>query len=80
MVSKIIVSAHSIQFWISNHICNTLDDKKKYVEIFLDLVKAFDTIYHERSLDKLDKVGIKGIAFNILKYFWIECKEYVLVM
>ena len=44
--------------------------------IFLDLTKAFDTVYHEILLFKLDHYGIRGRANDLLRAF-LKRKQFV---
>jgi len=37
--------------------------------IFLDVKKAFDSVNHEKLLEKLNYAGIRGTANNIIKSF-----------
>ena len=41
-----------------------LDNHETVVSIYLDLQKAFDTVYHEILLHKIYQYGIRGITYN----------------
>ena len=45
-----------------DHCVTNLDDKLYTIAIFLDLLKAFDTVNRDIMLDKLENIEIKGIA------------------
>ena len=40
-----------------------LEEKKVVLGIYMDLAKAFDTIYHDIMLKKLNHYGIRGPAY-----------------
>ena len=40
---------------------HSFDENKVSLSVFIDLLKAFDTIDHEILLTKLEKYGIRGI-------------------
>ena len=41
-----------------------LDDGKKIAAVFLDVSKAFDSVWHDDLLFKLEKIGIRGKLLN----------------
>lgn len=45
--------------------------------MFLDLAKAFDTVSHKRLIEKVEKIGIRGIALNIIKNYLKDRQQYV---
>lgn len=47
------------------HLTFGLNNNKKCLAVFLDLAKAFDTVDHRLLLDRLEKIGIRGSAFDI---------------
>ena len=46
-----------------------LENKNHIIGIFIDLSKAFDTISHDKLLDKLNNYGIRGKGLQILKSY-----------
>ena len=45
-----------------DHISDSLNSKKVFIAIFLDLCRAFDTVNHKILLSKLNHYGIRGVA------------------
>lgn len=52
---------------IVEEIATAIDKKKYTVGVFIDLKKAFDTIDHNLLMEKLERYGIRGIAYSWLK-------------
>jgi len=60
--------------------CDTLhgiDDKASCLSVYLDLLKAFDTINHDILLKKLNHYGIRGVALRWLKSYPNQRMPYV---
>ena len=47
------------------------------LNIFIDLLKAFDTLDHKIVLHKLNHYGFNGPALNIMKSYLTDRKQYV---
>ena len=58
-------------------ITSSLDNKKYYVGIFIDLKKAFDTIDHGILAKKLYVYGVRGIAHKWLLSYLEDRKQLV---
>ena len=46
-----------------------LDDEKQFAMTFLDISKAFDKVWHDGLLFKLDSIGIKGKLLKLIKSY-----------
>ena len=47
--------------------------------IFIDLKSAFDTVNHARLLIKLERIGIRGIALNLVESYLCNRKLFVTI-
>lgn len=54
---------------VTEAIVSNLDRGSRVLGIFLDLAKAFDTVAHHILLERLDDMGIRGIANNLIRSF-----------
>lgn len=61
---------------ISN-VINSLEKRHKSLGIFIDFSKAFDTIKHAILLEKLYHYGIRGVAWNLMKSYLNNRRQYV---
>ena len=59
------------------NICESIDKKKYVMGIIIDLKKAFDTIDHNISLNKLYHYGIRGISNDWIKSYFENRKQFV---
>lgn len=65
---------------ICNKAYNALNNSKHSLGIFLDLRKAFDTVPHNKLLEKLHKIGIRGVGFDLLKSYLTGRTQKVKIM
>ena len=71
---KMHSTSHAINYSV-NKILNETEQKKHVIGIFIDLSKAFDTIEHQKLLDKLEYYGIRGIALKTLQSYLSNRKQ-----
>ena len=64
---------------IHHQIMQDLDKKHTVCSLFLDLRKAFDTVHHETLLKKLHNYGIRGNAFNLIRTYLTNRKQYTII-
>ena len=65
---------------MTNKIATAIDQNEIAAGVFLDLSKAFDTLNHEILFSKLGHYGIRGVALNWMKsYFLIENNLSVII-
>lgn len=62
---------------LTSKIYKALDNSHRCLCIFLDLSKAFDSICHQRLMEKLEKIGFRGIALDIIKSYITNRKQIV---
>ena len=75
-------SDHSTEYAtleLIDRIISKMDNDEIPFSVFLDLSKAFDTIYidHKILLEKLKHYGIEGIPFQLFKSYLSGRKQYV---
>lgn len=51
---------------LTNNVTKLIDNRKKALCIFLDIKKAFDTIYVPILLRKMEKIGIRGTFLKLI--------------
>lgn len=73
------ISTEDAVVGLVDHITMKLDQGLKCVGIFLDLQKAFDTVYIPALLSKLQNVGVRGVAHDIYSdYLSDRCQRVLL--
>ena len=70
-------STHLATIDMCDNIAKSLDGGKAVFAIFIDLSKAFDTINHNILLDKLNSLGIPGIALQWFKSYLTLRTQYI---
>lgn len=62
---------------VLDYVRANINDNKFGVCVFMDLKKAVDTIPHERLIEKLDDIGIRGKLLNLIKSYLQGRKQFV---
>ena len=65
---KMHSTSHAINFSIDN-ILTEIESKNHVIGIFIDLSKAFDTIEHNKLINKLEYYGIRGNCLSLIKSY-----------
>lgn len=60
-----------------NSVISNLDDSKKCITVFLDLAKAFDTVSIPHLIQKLERVGVRGIPLKLFQSYLTDRKQCV---
>lgn len=61
------------------YITKEIDQNRYIAAVFIDLQKAFDTVNIELLLEKLNKMGFRGVCQNLLKTYTVDRKQYTVV-
>ena len=60
-----------------NHLLHEQDSGKTVCAIFLDLVKALDTVPHDILLSKLEHYGIRGLPLKLFQSYLTNRMQFV---
>lgn len=63
------LSTEDAIFNLTNEINTNLNANKKNLSVFIDLAKAFDTVPHDKLLEKMEYMGIRGSANLLFKNY-----------
>ena len=64
---------------MTDSVKTAIDQKQLTCGVFLDFSKAFDTVYHQILLSKLDKYGFRGIPHSWFTDYLTNRKQFVKV-
>lgn len=62
---------------LTNYIVTNLDNQNKVIVIFLDIAKAFDTVSVSTLLEKLERMGVRGVALDLFADYLKNRVQYV---
>ena len=64
-------------FTLIHRVLPAFQDKKYAICIFMDFSACFDSINRSLLLEKLNRYGIRGIVFDIMKSYLSDRKHFV---
>lgn len=56
----------------TNEIMKALDRKERAIGIYIDIMKAFDSVDHDKLIDKLESYGFRGSIKQLMKSYLAE--------
>ena len=65
---------------ITHEIYSSFDEGLEVRSVFLDILKAFDKVWHDGIIFKLTQNGISGNLLNLLRDFLNERKQRVVII
>jgi len=65
--------------FLTDQIINNFNTNRKCLAVFLDLKKAFDTVSHNILLSKIERLGIRGRSFDIIKSFLYNRQQFTTI-
>ena len=71
------LSAYIALIELTEHISKCVDENKITVDVFIDLAKAFDTVYHESQLNKLYHYGKRCLPHKWISSYLDNRKQYI---
>lgn len=77
MVLETIKAPRDAIAFLTNFLYKQVDNSDPVIAVFLDLAKAFDTVSHKLLLQKLQRVGIRGKAYELIKNYLYNRKQHV---
>ena len=65
--------------WLTHKIYTSLGDGSDVLIVFLDVTKAFDHIYHDGLLYKLQAIGVRGSLLTWFQSYLTDRKQRVVI-
>lgn len=62
---------------LTSLIYKAMDASKPALSIFVDLSRAFDTVCHHKLLEKLENIGMRGRAYDLISSYLSDRKQMV---
>ena len=62
---------------LMDHLALNLDRGKIMIAVLIDLRKAFDVVDHGILLDKLERMGFRGVILKLIQTYLCDRKHYI---
>lgn len=69
-------TAHAVCKLISE-VTKNQNNNNKFIDIFIDLAKAFDTVPHGKLVQTLNHYGVEGVVLGIFESYFENREQYL---
>lgn len=71
-------TTHAV-YKVLKEIWESLNNKTPCIGLFLDMSKAFDCVRHDILLQKLENLGVRGLALKLIQSYLTDRKQFTVI-